>query len=108
VADGIVAEAGADERLGNYVRLDHGGGRQSLMAHLDRIAVRTGERVNAGQTIGAAGATGKATGPHLHLEYWQDGHRRNPELVLAGLPAHATPRALAQRKAQGFPIPDDE
>jgi murein DD-endopeptidase MepM/ murein hydrolase activator NlpD len=108
VADGIVAEAGADERLGNYVRLDHGGGRQSLMAHLDRIAVRTGEHIAAGQTIGAAGATGKATGPHLHLEYWQDGHRRNPELVLAGLPAHATPRALAQRKAQGFPIPDDE
>jgi murein DD-endopeptidase MepM/ murein hydrolase activator NlpD len=108
VADGIVAEAGADERFGNYVRVDHGGGRQSLAAHLDRIAVRTGERVNAGQTIGAAGATGKATGPHLHLEYWQDGHRRNPELVLAGLAAHATPRALAQRKAQGFPIPDDE
>jgi murein DD-endopeptidase MepM/ murein hydrolase activator NlpD len=108
VADGIVAEASADERLGNLVRVDHGGGRQSLMAHLDSIAVRTGEHVSAGQTIGAAGATGQSTGPHLHLEYWQDGHRRNPELVLAGLPAHATPRALAQRKAQGFPIPDDE
>jgi murein DD-endopeptidase MepM/ murein hydrolase activator NlpD len=108
VADGIVAEAAADERFGNFVRLDHGGGRQSLMAHLDSIAVRTGQQLSAGQLIGAAGATGKATGPHLHLEYWQDGHRRNPELVLAGLAAHATSRALAQRKAQGFPIPDDE
>jgi murein DD-endopeptidase MepM/ murein hydrolase activator NlpD len=108
VAGGIVIAADTDDRFGNYVRIDHGHGRQSMMAHLDRIAVAAGQHVTAGQAIGAAGATGLATGPHLHLEYWQDGHRRNPELMLADLASHATARALTQRKAQGFPIPDDE
>jgi murein DD-endopeptidase MepM/ murein hydrolase activator NlpD len=108
VAGGTVIAADANARFGNYVRIDHGHGSQSMMAHLDRIDVAAGQHVSAGQTIGAAGDTGMATGPHLHLEYWQDGHRRNPELMLADLAAHATPGALSQRKAQGFPIPDDE
>jgi murein DD-endopeptidase MepM/ murein hydrolase activator NlpD len=90
------------------VRIDHGAGRQSLVMHLDRIDVAAGQQVAAGQVVGAAGATGKATGPHLHLEYWQDGRRLDPALMLAGLDAHATPRALARRAAQGYPQPTGE
>jgi murein DD-endopeptidase MepM/ murein hydrolase activator NlpD len=112
VAAGTVVEAGQDPAYGKYLRVDHGAGQQSLMAHLDSLLVRAGQRIEAGQAIGTAGATGKASGPHLHLEYWQDGRRRNPERLLADLASHATPRALAQYKsqstAQGGPIPDDE
>ena len=53
------------------------------------------------------GASGLATGPHLHLEYWQDGRRLDPRLVLSDLLGHATPKALAQRSAQGNPLPTD-
>jgi murein DD-endopeptidase MepM/ murein hydrolase activator NlpD len=112
VAAGIVIEANQDPAYGKYVRIAHGAGQQSLMAHLDVIGVRVGQQVAAGQAIGAAGDTGKATGPHLHLEYWQDGKRRNPEPLLANLAAHATPKALAQRMAQsttqGYPAPTDD
>jgi murein DD-endopeptidase MepM/ murein hydrolase activator NlpD len=112
VAAGTVIEASQDPAYGKYVRVDHGAGQQSLMAHLDSIVVRDGQRIEAGQAIGTTGATGKASGPHLHLEYWQDGRRRNPGLLLADLTAHATPRALAQYRAQSTahsgPVPDDE
>jgi murein DD-endopeptidase MepM/ murein hydrolase activator NlpD len=108
VAGGTVIEASQDPAYGKYVRIAHGAGQQSLMAHLDAIGVTVGQQVAAGQAIGASGDTGKATGPHLHLEYWQDGKRRNPEPLLADLAAHATPKALAQRKAQGYPVPTDD
>jgi murein DD-endopeptidase MepM/ murein hydrolase activator NlpD len=112
VAAGTVIEANQDPAYGKYVRIAHGAGQQSLMAHLDAIGVQAGQQIAAGQAIGTAGDTGKATGPHLHLEYWQDGKRRNPEPLLADLAAHATPQALAQRKAQstaqGYPVPTDD
>jgi murein DD-endopeptidase MepM/ murein hydrolase activator NlpD len=107
VAAGRVREAGADPVWGNFVRVDHGAGRQSLVMHLDRIDVARGQDVASGQRLGAAGATGGATGPHLHLEYWQDGRRGDPARMFADLDRHATPRALARRAAQGHPQPID-
>jgi beta-lactamase regulating signal transducer with metallopeptidase domain len=100
VAAGRVIESGRDERYGNYLRIDHGRGRESLVIHLDRIAVERGADVRPGELIGTAGSTGVATGPHLHLEYWQDGQRRDPALMLSDLDAHASAKALARRKAQ--------
>jgi hypothetical protein len=51
---------------GNVVLIDHGVGMYSFLAHLSRIDVREGQRVEAGQRIGLAGATGRVSGPHLH------------------------------------------
>ncbi len=66
---GVVVYAGSNSYgYGNMVMIDHGTGFQSLYAHLSQIFVSCGQSVNQGQTIGAAGATGHASGPHLHFE----------------------------------------
>ncbi|MDM7324700.1 MAG: peptidoglycan DD-metalloendopeptidase family protein [Thermus sp.] len=68
---------------GFHVIVDHGGGVQTLYAHMSRIAVRAGQWVEAGQVIGYVGSTGWSTGPHLHFEVRVGGVPRNP---LAYLP----------------------
>jgi len=74
-----------DREKGGYglcVVLDHGGCR-TLYAHLSGVAVRSGERVRAGQTIGYVGSTGLSTGPHLHFSVYVNGQPCNPEEWLA-------------------------
>ncbi|HEY5781017.1 MAG TPA: M23 family metallopeptidase [Lysobacter sp.] len=82
-AGGIVTFAAPDLYLtGGTVLLDHGHGVSSNFLHLSRIDVKVGERVTQGQRIGAVGATGRATGPHLHWGMnWFD-VRIDPLLVL--------------------------
>ena len=53
---------------GNLVTIAHSGGTRTLYAHLSRVAVRVGQRVEVGQRIGRVGSSGHATGPHLHFE----------------------------------------
>jgi len=67
-ADGVVVLAGppAFSLEGNLVIVDHGMGLNSSFLHLSRVDVREGQTVRQGQPIGAVGATGRATGPHLH------------------------------------------
>lgn len=82
-AAGIVTFANADLYLtGGTVLIDHGHGVSSNFLHLSRIDVKLGDRVSQGQVIGAVGATGRATGPHLHWGMnWFD-VRIDPLLVL--------------------------
>jgi len=82
-AAGVVTFAAPDLYLtGGTVLLDHGFGISSNFLHLSRIDVKVGERVEQGQVIGAVGATGRATGPHLHWGMnWFD-VRIDPLLVL--------------------------
>ena len=69
VGAGVVEFAGPQNGYGNVVQIKHGNERSTLYAHLSRIDVRKGERVEQGQRVGAVGATGYATGPHLHFEF---------------------------------------
>jgi len=76
---GYVVRAGwTDVGYGLMVVIDHNNGMQTLYAHLNEIFVEAGTAVTQGQTIGTVGATGRATGPHLHLEVIVDNVRRNP------------------------------
>lgn len=53
---------------GNLVTIAHAGGTRTLYAHLSRVAVRIGQRVETGQRVGRVGSSGQSTGPHLHFE----------------------------------------
>ncbi|SCW79989.1 Murein DD-endopeptidase MepM and murein hydrolase activator NlpD, contain LysM domain [Sphingobium faniae] len=87
-ADGVVILA-ADKPFtleGNLLMIDHGHGLDSAFLHLSRIDVKPGEKVRQGQTIGAIGATGRATGPHLHWSMkWHDA-RIDPMLLAGAMP----------------------
>jgi len=84
-ADGIITFAQPDLYLtGGTVLLDHGFGLSSNFLHLSRIDVKVGQRVHQGQVIGAAGKTGRATGPHVHWGFNWFGTRLDP-LLLPGI-----------------------
>lgn len=68
---------------GNTVVIDHGLGLYSLLAHLSRFAVETGDRVRRGQIVGLVGATGRVTGPHLHWAVRVNGARVDPLSLIA-------------------------
>ena len=79
-ADGHVVAAGARGGYGNAVEIRHGSGITTLYAHLSGFAsgIRAGSRVRQGQPIGFVGATGYATGPHLHYEFKLAGIHQDP------------------------------
>ena len=82
-AAGVVSFADADLYLtGGTVLLDHGLGVSSNFLHLSRIDVAVGDRITQGQVIGTVGATGRATGPHLHWGMNWFEVRIDPLLVL--------------------------
>ncbi len=78
VGDGVVDFAGRQNGYGNVVQIQHSNQRSTLYAHLSRIDVKKGQRVEQGQRIGAVGATGWATGPHLHFEFRVAGQHQDP------------------------------
>ena len=67
-AAGVVEKAEWSGDLGNMVEISHQSGYRTVYGHLERVLVRPGQRVKRGEHIGLVGATGRATGPHLHYE----------------------------------------
>jgi len=80
---GEVTFAGRDSGYGGLVVVAHGGKLDTLYAHLSALYVREGQRVHGGQAIGAVGATGRATGAHLHYEVRVAGAPVDPRRYLA-------------------------
>ncbi|WP_372786468.1 M23 family metallopeptidase [Phenylobacterium sp.] len=78
--DGVVAQAGPWGGYGNWLRIRHSGGWDTGYGHISRYAagIHPGTHVHQGQVVAYVGATGLATGPHLHYEIWQNGQRVNP------------------------------
>lgn len=107
---GLVAFAGVRSGYGKLVMIDHGGGVLTRYAHLSSIDVKVGASITAASRLGRVGATGRATGPHLHFEVRLDDRPVDPTLALkiaalqrtdaaaARLAAWAlTPEAMAQK-----------
>jgi murein DD-endopeptidase MepM/ murein hydrolase activator NlpD len=67
---------------GNFVVLDHGQGLLTLYLHLSEFKVKEGDQVKRGQIVGLSGGTGRATGPHLHVEVRWQGTRLDPQRLL--------------------------
>ena len=82
-ADGVVANTGDYFFNGNTVFIDHGQGLISAYMHLSRIDVADGQPVKKGEILGAVGATGRVTGPHLHWAVILNNTPVDPELFLA-------------------------
>ena len=80
VADGVVAVAGWEGGYGNVIILEHEGSYATVYGHLSAFAkgLRKGQRVRQGYIIGRVGATGLASGPHLHFEFRVNGIQRDP------------------------------
>jgi murein DD-endopeptidase MepM/ murein hydrolase activator NlpD len=78
VGDGVVSFAGWQNGYGNVVFIQHRSNTVTVYAHMSQLLVRRGQTVSQGQTIGLVGATGWATGPHLHFEVRVDGVQKDP------------------------------
>ncbi|MDH5526085.1 MAG: M23 family metallopeptidase [Nitrospirota bacterium] len=86
--EGIVRLAGDRFFGGNTVFLEHGGELFTFYMHLLEVTVTDGQRVHAGDLIGKVGATGRATGPHLHWGGRLGGSRINPLFLVKGAPVY--------------------
>ena len=86
---GVIVHAAAgyrgEEAWGNTVAIDHGNGWQTVYAHMEGFDVRVGDQVMAGEQIGRIGATGRVTGPHVHVELHHNGERVDPTGQVPGL-----------------------
>lgn len=78
VASGVVSYAGVKGGYGNQVEINHGNGYVTRYGHNQKILVNVGDRVDRGQVIAKMGATGRATGPHVHFEVMRNGKLVNP------------------------------
>lgn len=77
-ADGVVVGSGWQPGYGLCVLLQHGGGYNTLYAHMAESAVNLGEVVKPGSLLGWSGSSGNSTGPHVHYEVWQNGNPVDP------------------------------
>ena len=85
-ADGTVSFVGQIRGYGNVVEVSHGNGLLTRYAHMSKTMAKVGQRVAAGDVIGAIGSTGRSTGPHLHFEVRINGSVVNPRPFLENAP----------------------
>jgi murein DD-endopeptidase MepM/ murein hydrolase activator NlpD len=104
VGDGVVEFAGARGGYGNVVILRHHGRYSTVYAHLSRLAVRRGARVEQNDTVGFVGKTGWATGPHLHYEFRIGGEARNPFSIAMPAAQPVAPHDLPRFRAHADPL----
>jgi murein DD-endopeptidase MepM/ murein hydrolase activator NlpD len=88
-ADGIVLDADDYYFCGKTLFIDHGNGLITMHCHLSEFIAAVGERVKQGQRVALSGATGRATGPHLHWSVYLNGVSVEPELFLKTEPKTA-------------------
>lgn len=81
-ADGTVRETGSNS-YGNYVIIDYDDGFSTLYAHCSKVLSKAGDSVLCGEKVAEVGATGKATGNHLHLELWHANKALDPGLYVS-------------------------
>jgi murein DD-endopeptidase MepM/ murein hydrolase activator NlpD len=102
-ASGQVTLAGWAGGYGRQVRISHGGGVATSYSHMSSIVAEPGSFVHQGQLIGYVGASGLATGPHLHYEVYESGHAVDPMTVrfasAAPMVANAEAKAIKARLA---------
>ncbi|MBF0433017.1 MAG: M23 family metallopeptidase [Fibrobacteria bacterium] len=78
VGNGTISKSGSDNFYGKFVRIQHGDGVESFYAHLQKVIVYHGQKIEKGDIIGSLGSSGKTTGPHLHFEISVDGTKLDP------------------------------
>jgi len=102
--DGRIAFAGWQNGYGRTIVIDHGRGYTTLYGHMSRLgSYKVGQRVQQGSTIGYVGATGLASGPHLHYEFRVNGAHRDPLTVTMPKPDPLTGAELARFRAATAP-----
>lgn len=77
-ANGVVEQTGYTSGNGNFVKVKHNNTYSTQYLHMSRIAVKKGQRVTQGETIGYVGSTGLATGPHVCYRFWKNGVQVDP------------------------------
>lgn len=103
IGDGTVEFAGVQNGFGNVVIVRHRNNHTTVYAHLSRILVKQGQSVGQGQNVGAVGATGWATGPHLHFEFRVNGVHHDPLTIARqseAIPVAAAYKPLFLQSAQ--------
>lgn len=100
VGDGVIDFAGWQNGYGNVVEVRHAGDKTTLYAHLSRMDVRKGQRVQQGDRVGAVGMTGWTTGPHLHFEFRIKGEHQDPLRVAKAADAVTLDAASRPRFAE--------
>lgn len=102
--DGRVIRSAYNNANGNYVFVQHGNNIITRYLHLHRRSVNVGDRVRQGQTIGTVGASGMATGPHLHYEFLVNGVHRNPRTVDLPAAEPLPPTLMDDFRRTGAPL----
>jgi murein DD-endopeptidase MepM/ murein hydrolase activator NlpD len=88
-ASGRVVSASRSGAYGNLVAIEHGFRLKTRYGHLSDFAVKKGDTVTRGEVIGFVGATGRATGTHVHYEVWVNDRAMNPQRLLPSRPLSA-------------------